>query len=74
MLGPNSKRWIQIKPQHSYQTTVWKIHDFSIIRIVREINFEDSKSAKSVILTHLEAMNFDFYEFLHFLKGCNLPK
>ena len=40
---------------------------------LREINFEDSRSAKSAILTHLEALNFDFHEILHFLKGLNLP-
>ena len=48
---------------------MWKFHDFSITQILREINFEDSRSAKSAILTHLEALNFDFYEFLHFLKA-----
>ena len=49
--------------------TVWKFHDFSITQILCEINFRDSRSAKSAIITHLEALNFDFYEFLHFLKG-----
>ena len=48
---------------------MWKFHEFSIPKILREINFEDSKSAKSAILPHLEARNFDFYEFLHFLKA-----
>ena len=37
--------------------------------VLREINFEDSTSAKSAILTHLQALNFDIYEFLHFLKA-----
>ena len=50
-------------------TTVWKFHDFFIIQILREINLEDSWSAKSAILPHLEALNFDFHEFLHFLKA-----
>ena len=49
--------------------TVWKFKDFSISRILREINFEDSWSAKSAILPHLEALNFGYYLFLHFLKG-----
>ena len=49
--------------------TVWKFDGFCIIQILREISFEDSQSAKSAILTHLEALNFDFYEFLHFLKA-----
>ena len=37
--------------------------------MLREINFRDSLSAKSAILTHLEAQNFDLYEFLHLLKA-----
>ena len=35
------------------------IQDFSIIQILREINFQDTPSAKSTILTHLKALNFD---------------
>ena len=35
----------------------------------RDINFEDTRSAKSAILTHLEALNFDFHGFLHFLMA-----
>ena len=34
--------------------------------ILREINFGESSSAKSAILTHLEDVNFHFREFLHF--------
>ena len=49
--------------------TVWKFQDFCIIQILREINFGDSWSAKSANLPHLEALTFDFYEFLHFLKA-----
>ena len=47
---------------------VWKSQDFSITQILREINFVDYISAKSAISTHLEALNFDFYEFLYFLR------
>ena len=46
---------------HSVQKvthTEWKFHDFSIIQILREINFGDSRSEKSATLTHLEALNF----------------
>ena len=39
--------------------TVWEFHDFSIIQILREINFGNYRGAKSTILTHLEAPNFD---------------
>ena len=31
--------------------TVWKVKDFSITQILREINFGDSRSAKSAIFT-----------------------
>ena len=48
--------------------TVWKFHNFSITQILREITFRASRSAKYAILTQLEAVNFDFYEFLHFLE------
>ena len=49
--------------------TLWKFHDFSVNQILREINFWDSRSAKSAILTHLEALKCDFNEFLHFLNA-----
>ena len=48
--------------------TMWKFQDFSITRILGEINFGDSRSAKSAIFTHLQSLNFDFYDFLHFLR------
>ena len=48
---------------------MWKFDDFYITQILREINFEDSRNAKTAILTHLEAQNFDFYEFLHFFMA-----
>ena len=48
---------------------MWKFHDFSITQILREITFGDSTNANSAISTHLGALNFDFYESLHFLRG-----
>ena len=53
---------------------VWRsqcanFNDFSSFSILREIKFEDSRGAKSAILTHLKGLNFDFYVFLHFLKA-----
>ena len=48
---------------------MWTFHGFSITQILREINFGDSQSAKSAVLTHLEASNFDYSEFLHFWKA-----
>ena len=49
--------------------TVWTFLDFSITQILREINFRDSRTAKSAFFAILEALNLDFYEFLHFLKS-----
>ena len=51
-----------------WRPSEWKFLDFSITLILREFNFGDSRSAKSAILTHLEALNFDFDAFLQFLK------
>ena len=48
---------------------MWKFQDFSITQILREIKFGNYTSAKSAILTHLEALNFDIYTFLHFLEA-----
>ena len=44
-------------------------NNFSIIQNLQKIDFEDSRSAKSTTLTQLEALNFDSFEFLHFLKA-----
>ena len=52
--------------------TVWKFHDFSIVQILRQINFGDSKSTEYAILAHLVALKFDFYDFLLF-GAWNLP-
>ena len=49
--------------------TVWKFHHFAITQILREINFAHSSSAKSNILTHLQALKSEFHEFYHFLKA-----
>ena len=49
--------------------TVWKFQNFSITQILREIKFGDFGGPKNAILTHLEALNFDLYEFLYFLKA-----
>ena len=47
---------------------MWKFNSFSITEILREINFGDPIIAKSAKI-HLDVMNFDFYDFLHFLKA-----
>ena len=49
--------------------TVWKFLNFSTTPILRETNFWDPRSSNFCHITHLEALNFDFYEFLRFLKA-----
>ena len=48
---------------------MWKFQEFAIIQILREINFGHSGSAISAIITHLQALNFEFDEFLYFFKA-----
>ena len=48
------------------QCTVWKFQDFSVTWILREVNFEDSRSAKSALLTHSELW------ILIFMNSCTL--
>ena len=48
---------------------MWKFQNFSAIEILREIDLGDSRSAKYAISMHLEALNLDFYEFLHLFVG-----
>ena len=57
---------VQEEEGKSVSSKVWKFHDFSISQILHEINLRHSKSAKAAILTHLEALNIDFHEFLYF--------
>ena len=48
--------------------TLWKFYHFSITEILREIKFGDSRSAKSAILTHSDALNYVFLVNLAFQK------
>ena len=54
------------KPTKKVLSNIVKISLFCIAQILREIKFEDSRSAKSTIFTHLEALNLGLYEVLHF--------
>jgi len=53
---------------------VWKKHDFSITHILREIKLGDSRSAKSAILAHLVALNFDFCDLFALFWRLKLTK
>ena len=44
-----------------------KFQDFSVIQILREINFGESRSPKTAVFVIFGALNFVDYEFLHFL-------
>ena len=48
---------------------MWKFENFPVAQILREIKVGKSRVSKPAILTHLEALNFYSYEFLHFLKA-----
>ena len=37
---------------------MWKFQDFSVTQILREINFEESRSYKSAVFAIIEALNF----------------
>ena len=58
-----------------YSTAFGNFHYFSITQILREINLENCRSAKSAIFIHLEALDFDlfFYINLALFVTCNLP-
>ena len=44
--------------------TVWKFHDFSVVQILREINFGESWSSKIAFFAVLGALNYiDFVNF-----------
>ena len=38
--------------------TVWKFQDYSVVQILREINFGESRSSKTAVYAILGAMNF----------------
>ena len=53
---------------------MWKCHDFSVTQIFREINFGESRSSKTAVLTILEALkmillvNFSLQKMQKFLE------
>ena len=58
----SQKRIIRKSSKH----TVWKLQNFSVTQILREIKEGESKVSKSAILPHWEALNFDFLNFAFF--------
>ena len=52
-----------------YEFHLRLILDFHSVDFLREIKFGEFRVSKSAILTHWEALNFDFHEFLHFMKA-----
>ena len=57
--------------------TMWKCHDFSVTQIFREINFGESRSSKTAVLTILEALkminlvNFSLQKMQKFMENHN---
>ena len=56
------------------KSTVWECHDFSITQFLREINFEDSRSAKSAIFPILGAVNFVYLVNFSLQKSAKIHK
>ena len=54
--------------------TVWKFLSFSVIQILREINFWKFRSSKNWHFDIFEALKLDFDDFLQLLKAGILPK
>ena len=52
---------------------MWKFQEFSVIQILRETNFEGSRSAKSAVFAIFEALNFVILEISAFRK-CKINK
>ena len=48
---------------------MWKFQFFSVSQVLCEIKVNDFRGPKNAILTHLEALDFDFHEFVHFQKA-----
>ena len=63
LLNSNSQK-IRFKVFTTGQSTVWKIQNFLVTKILREFKVSTSRVSKSVILT-----NSDFREFLLFLEA-----
>ena len=51
------------------QHTVWKFQDFCITEILRQINFVDSRSAKTAVFAILRAVNFVHLVNFNLQKG-----
>ena len=47
--------------------------EFFVTHISGEIYFDIYRSSKTALFGFLEALNFDFYEFWHFLKAEMYP-
>ena len=51
-----------------------KLQNLSVTHILREIKVGKSRDSKSVILNHLDALNFDIYIWILVLfEGWNIP-
>jgi len=57
-----------------YNGTMWKCHDFSVIQILREINFRESRSSKNVIFAILNPSEFGFSSNFSLPKSAKIHK
>ena len=70
------KHSVEKRENHSHRkifrqisVDLWKFQNSSTIQILREIKVGEFRVSKPAILIFLVALNFDFYEFLHFSEA-----
>ena len=66
--------FVKVRSRNREQFIVWKFHDFSVVQIFREINFEESRNSKLAVcailgaLVFVELVNFSLQKVQNFLK------
>ena len=53
-----STEYMDFTTNVSYCYTMWKYHGFSVIQILREINFGESRSSKTAVFAIFWVLNF----------------
>ena len=53
-----SRKFCSKLVREKFQHTVWKIHNYSVIQILHEINFRECRSSKTTFFAIIGALNF----------------
>ena len=73
VFSPPFRRKNEGENRYLIKDTMWKLQNFSVIQIIREIKIGQSTVSKVAIFRHLQALNFDFLWNLAFFEGSNSP-